>query len=159
MFKRFLVLNFAIKKNKNLVCILCQINLTNTLISYLIYTHFSIKKVNVLYYVTECACLVQKALQRQYIHTRLSSFSSQKASIFRVTVVVTPDLSMNTVLSCTLFQGHQSGPNTRFPEQNILMHFFFLYAHFSQRRKWETDNIKMRLSAIESDRGAWFPAA
>ena len=68
------------------------------LISYLICTHFSIKKVTALYHVTECACLVQKALQHQYLYTRLSSFSSQKARIFRVTVVITPNLDMNTVL-------------------------------------------------------------
>jgi len=48
MFKRFLVLNFSLKKNQNLGCNLCQINLRDTLISYLIYTHFSTKKVNVL---------------------------------------------------------------------------------------------------------------
>jgi len=58
MFKRFLVLNFSLKKNKNLVCILCQINLSDTLICYLIYTHFSTKKLNVLHCVTECACLL-----------------------------------------------------------------------------------------------------
>jgi hypothetical protein len=91
------------------------------------------------------------------VYTRLSSFSSQMACIFRVTMVITRNLNMNTVLSCTLLQVHQSGPNTRFPEQNILMHLFFFYALISYLGE-NGKRIKMRLSALESDRGAWFPA-
>ena len=48
MFKRFWSSISLLRRTKNLVSILCQINPSDTLISYLICTHFSTKKINVL---------------------------------------------------------------------------------------------------------------
>jgi hypothetical protein len=37
MIKKFLVFNYSIKKTQNLICILCQLNLSNTYFLFILY--------------------------------------------------------------------------------------------------------------------------
>lgn len=77
--------------------------------------------------------LVKK--ETDYFEASVHLHQTKQAYIFRVTVVISPNLNMNTVMSSTLLYGHQRSSYTSFPEQIILMHLFFFMRSFLTEAK------------------------